>query len=202
MVKVREEQPLHFDGSINLELWLSQLNEYNPDVNLGRIREACDLSQQAEEKAVATNSVWREGVSSYKTGLEMANILSELRMDEDAIVAGIIYRAVRENQITLNHVRKNFGTTVADLVEGVLKMAVIGTIDLKPNQAVLGVRSDQIEQARRMIVALVDDVRVALIKLAERTCAIRNIAHSDANQKIRLARELSLIHISEPTRRS
>ncbi|MDG1204011.1 MAG: GTP diphosphokinase, partial [Pseudomonadales bacterium] len=100
MVKVREEQPLHFDGSINLELWLSQLNEYNPDVNLGRIREACDLSQQAEEKAVATNSVWREGVSSYKTGLEMANILSELRMDEDAIVAGIIYRAVRENQIT------------------------------------------------------------------------------------------------------
>ncbi|MDG1206513.1 MAG: bifunctional (p)ppGpp synthetase/guanosine-3',5'-bis(diphosphate) 3'-pyrophosphohydrolase, partial [Pseudomonadales bacterium] len=79
---------------------------------------------------------------------------------------------------------------VADLVEGVLKMAVIGTIDLKPNQAVLGVRSDQIEQARRMIVALVDDVRVALIKLAERTCAIRNIAHSDANQKIRLAREV------------
>lgn len=106
MVKVREEQPLHFDGSINLELWLSQLNEINPDVNLGRIREACDLSQQAEEKAVATNSVWREGVSSYKTGLDMANILSELRMDEDAIVAGIIYRAVRENQITLNHVRK------------------------------------------------------------------------------------------------
>ncbi|MFB0971002.1 MAG: HD domain-containing protein, partial [Pseudomonadales bacterium] len=190
MVKVREEQPLHFDGSINLELWLSQLNEINPDVNLGRIREACDLSQQAEEKAVATNSVWREGVSSYKTGLDMANILSELRMDEDAIVAGIIYRAVRENQITLNHVRKNFGPTVADLVEGVLKMAVIGTIDLKPNQAVLGVRSDQIEQARRMIVALVDDVRVALIKLAERTCAIRNIAHSSADQRIRLAREV------------
>lgn len=190
MVKVREEQPLHFDGSINLELWLSQLNEINPDVNLGRIREACDLSQQAEEKAVATNSVWREGVSSYKTGLDMANILSELRMDEDAIVAGIIYRAVRENQITINHVRKNFGPVVGDLVEGVLKMAVIGTVDLKPNQAVLGVRSDQIEQARRMIVALVDDVRVALIKLAERTCAIRNIAHSDAEQKIRLAREV------------
>ena len=53
MVKVRAEQPLHFDGSINLELWLRQLNEKNPEINLARIREVCDLSQQAEEKAIA-----------------------------------------------------------------------------------------------------------------------------------------------------
>ncbi|MBV1877249.1 MAG: bifunctional (p)ppGpp synthetase/guanosine-3',5'-bis(diphosphate) 3'-pyrophosphohydrolase [Pseudomonadales bacterium] len=190
MVKVRAEQPLHFDGSINLELWLRQLNEKNPEINLARIREVCDLSQQAEEKAIATNSVWSAGQSSFKTGLGMADILTELYVDEDGLVAALIYRAVRENQLTLNHVKKNFGKNVADLVQGVLRMAAISNIQFGSNKPVLGENVDQLEQARRMLVALVDDVRVALIKLAERTCAIRNIAKSSPEKRLKLAREI------------
>ena len=165
MVRVRQEQPLHFDGSIDLENWLCQLNERVPQLNLGGGRNACDLSQQAEEKAIATNSIWRVGQSSFKIGLDMADILTELHVDEDGIVAAIIYRAVRENQITLNHVRNNFGVEVADLVEGVLRMAAISDIQFNKTK-ILGKQSDQLEQAKRMLVALVDDVRVALLKLA------------------------------------
>jgi GTP pyrophosphokinase len=190
MVKVREEQPLRFDGSINLEMWLSQLGEKIPELNLSRIREVCDLSQQAEEKAVAANSGESDGLSSYRTSLDMANILTELHMDEDGLVASLIYRAVRENQITLNHVKKTFGDKVAGLVEGVLRMAAISNIQFESDQQVLGKPSDQLEQARRMLISLVDDVRVALIKLAERTCAIRNIAKSSPEKRIRLAREI------------
>jgi GTP pyrophosphokinase len=189
MVRVRQEQPLHFDGSIDLELWLVQLNERVPQLNLARVRSACDLSQQAEEKAIATNSIWREGQSSYKIGLDMADILTELHVDEDGIVAAIVYRAVRENQITLNHVRNMFGNEVADLVEGVLRMAAISDIQFK-HKSVLGKQSDQLEQAKRMLVALVDDVRVALLKLAERTCAIRSIAKSNRKRQLKLAREV------------
>lgn len=190
MVKVRAEQPLHFDGSIDLELWLSQLSERNPDINLARIREVCDLSQQAEARAYATVGHWTEGVSSFKIGLDIADILSELYIDEDGLVAGLIYRAVRENQITLNHVKKTFGENVATLVEGVLRMAAISQIEFGSNQPVLGEQTDQLEQARRMLVALVDDVRVALIKLAERTCAIRHISNSSSEKRIKLAREI------------
>ena len=190
MVKVRAEQPVTFDGSIDLELWLSQLSERCPDINLARIREVCDLSQQAESRTTAINGAWIEGVSSFKVGLDIADILTELYMDEDGLVAGIIYRAVRENQITLNHVKKTFGDNVAGLVEGVLRMAAISNIELVSDQQVLGESSDQLEQARRMLVALVDDVRVVLIKLAERTCAIRNIAHSSSENRIKLAREV------------
>lgn len=190
MVKVRAEQPLHFDGSIDLELWLSQLNERCPDINLARIRAVCDLSQQAEERAIATNGAWIDGVSSFKVGLDIADILTELYMDEDGLVAGLIYRAVRENQITLNHVKKTFGEDVANLVEGVLRMAAISNIELGSDQQILGEQSDQLEQARRMLVALVDDVRVVLIKLAERTCAIRNISHSSSGNRTKLAREV------------
>ena len=180
---------MHFDGSIDLEHWLCQLNERVPQLNLARVRNACDLSQQAEEKAIATNSIWREGHSSFKIGLDMADILTELHVDEDGIIAAIVYRAVRENQITLNHVRNNFGADVANLVEGVLRMAAISDIQFNKKN-ILGKQSDQLEQAKRMLVALVDDVRVALLKLAERTCAIRNITTSDRGRQEKLAREV------------
>jgi GTP pyrophosphokinase len=100
MVKVREVQALELDGSVNLELWLCKLNERDPTLSLARIREVCDLSQQAEAKAFASNSIWAPGHSSFAIGLDMADILTELHMDEDGIVAAIIYRAVRENWST------------------------------------------------------------------------------------------------------
>ncbi len=194
MVKLKEEQPQFVDGRVDLELWLCKLAEKNTTVNLSRVRQVCELSEQAEEKAITTNTVWEEGRSSYRMGLEMADILNGLRVDEDGIIAGIIYRAVRENQITLNHVRKQFGDGVGDLVEGVLKMAAISNIQFGNRKLILGEKTDQLEQARRMLVALVDDIRVALIKLAERTSAIRAVSTSKPEKRIRLAREVFEIY--------
>ncbi len=193
MVKVRQDQPLHDDGSVNLDVWLRQLQEINPNFDMGRLRGACDLAEKAEERAVVTNTAWPSGRSSFRTGLEMADILSELRMDEEGIVAAIIYRAVRENQITLNHVRKQFGKSVADLVEGVMRMAAISNVR-RSDAPVFGEQKDQLEQAKMLLIALVDDVRVALIKLAERTCAIRTIAKDQPAKRARLAREVMDIY--------
>ncbi len=194
MVKVKEEHPLSIDGTVDLETWLCKLGERSVGLNIAAIRKACELSEQAEEKAIATNSVWAAGHSSYRIGLEMAEIICELRVGEAGIIAAIIYRAVRENQITLNHVRKNFGEEVAGLVEGVLKMAAISNIQFGSRKPVLGEKNDQLEQARRMLVSLVDDVRVALIKLAERTCAIRAIAKGNAKKQVSLAHEVFEIY--------
>ncbi|MCH8257547.1 MAG: bifunctional (p)ppGpp synthetase/guanosine-3',5'-bis(diphosphate) 3'-pyrophosphohydrolase [Proteobacteria bacterium] len=194
MVKVREEQPLFIDGTIDLELWLSKLAESNPGINLARFRKVCELSEQAEGKAIQSNTLWSEGQSSYRMGLEMADILNGLRVDEDGLIAAIIYRAVRENQITLNHVRNQFGDEVESLVQGVLKMAAISNIQFGSRKPVLGEKTDQLEQARRMLLAMVDDIRVVLIKLAERTCAIRAVSKSSAEKRIRLAREVFEIY--------
>ncbi len=189
MVQVRAQQPTWLYGSVNLELWLRQLNERAPNLNLSRIREVCDLSQQAEAKAIESNAS-PSVHSSFVMGLEMADILTELHMDEDGIVAAIIYRAVRENQITVKHVRKQFGKEVAELVEGVLRMAAISNIKFGGVEPVLGQNKDRLEQARRLLVSLVDDVRVALIKIAERTCAIRNSAKMTPDRQQRLSREV------------
>ena len=194
MVKVRQEQPLLIDGSVNIEMWLCNIGDDRPEINLARLRDVCELSEQAEEKAIASDSIWAEGHSSFRTGLEMAEILNELRVDEDGLVAAIIYRAVRENQLTINHVRKQYGEAVAGLIEGALKMAAISDIQFGARKKVLGERMDQMEQARRMLVSLVDDVRVALLKLAERTCAIRNAAKTDNPRGLKLAREVVEIY--------
>lgn len=193
MVKVRE-QPLLVDGSVNIEMWLCKIGDQRPEINLSRLRDALELSAQAEERAIASNSIWREGHSSYEMGLEMAEILNELRVDEEGLVAAVIYRAVRENQLTLNHIRKQFGDEVAKLVEGTLKMAAISDIQFGARKKVLGERKDQLEQARRMLVSLVDDVRVALLKLAERTCAIRRGVKQTDPRTMRLAREVFEIY--------
>jgi len=194
MVKVRQEQPLLVDGSVNIEMWLCKIGDTRPEINLARLRDVCELSEQAEEKAIDASTIWAEGHSSFRTGLEMAEILNELRVDEDALVAAIIYRAVRENQLTINHVRKQYGDEVARLIEGALKMAAISDIQFGARKKVLGERSDQMEQARRMLVSLVDDVRVALLKLAERTCAIRNAAKTSSPKGLKLAREVVEIY--------
>lgn len=194
MVKVRQEQPLLVDGSVNIEMWLCKIGDARPEINLSRLREVCDLSEQAEGKAVATRGAWAEGHSSFRMGLAMAEILNELYVDEDGMVAAIIYRAVRENQLTLNHVKKQFGIDVARLVEGALKMAAISDIQFGTTKRLFGERQDQMEQARRMLLSLVDDVRVALLKLAERTCAIRGAVVSKNPGGLKLAREVFEIY--------
>lgn len=194
MVKVRKEQPLDLDGSVDLDRWINNLRSRNPQIDIERVRKVCDLSQLGEEKAIATKSVWAEGQSSFRIGLDMADILMELHADEDGIVAAIIYRAVRENQLTLNHVRMEFGDVVANLIDGVLRMASISHIHLKKPEPVLGQDQNQREQALRMIVSLVSDVRVALIKLAERTSIMRSKSRSATGRKLGLAHEILEIY--------
>ena len=190
MVKVRDEQPLHYDGSVNLDMWLDNLQQRTEIADVETFRKACSLSAKAEEEAIAANNIWAVGKSSYRTGLEMADILVELGLDEESLVAAIIYRAVREGKLSLECIHEELGQPIADLVQGVLKMAAISGIQFMTDRTVLGQSQDQLEQARKMLVSLVDDVRVALIKLAERTCAIRAIAHSDAEKRLKLAREV------------
>ena len=194
MVEATRNQRQITSGALNLEEWLTAFSSMRAGIDLERIKKACELSRQAEQKALATVGPWAEGRSSYLTGLEMADILLPMNVDEPSLVAAVIYRAVRENQITLNHVRNQFGAEVASLVEGVLKMAAISNIHIRHDEVVLGQTSDQIDQAKKMLIALVDDVRVALIKLAERTCAIRAASKADREKQLRLAHEMSEIY--------
>lgn len=189
MVQVRAHQPINTDGSINLDAWLDHVVSVDLIVDRQALKEACEFVRQAEQQDNAAKNLWAEGTSSFHTGLEIAEILADLKLDHDSLVAAVLYRGVREGKIPLPDVEQRFGATVARLIDGVLRMAAISA-SLSPRQSLVLGTQVQVENLRKMLVAMVDDVRVALIKLAERTCAIRAVKNADEEKRNRVAREV------------
>lgn len=197
MVKVREDHPVTADGSIDIHQWVERVINMASLEPTARepLRRACMISLTAEEDAIAAENIWAEGASSFRTGLEMAEILADLQLDVDTLVAAILYRAVRENKMPLSEAQSEFGDTVAKLIKGVLRMAAISTRRNDSEDEVFGKQSqEQAEKVRKMLVAMVDDVRVALIKLAERTCAIRAVKNTSDEKRRRVAREVADVY--------
>ncbi|MBB3231664.1 GTP diphosphokinase [Halomonas stenophila] len=187
MVKVREDQPLAEDGRVDIAQWVERLQE---DVKLpapDEMRTACELAQRLERESERPHKAWLKDGSSFRMGLEMADILGELRLDQPALEAAVLYRAVREGLIGLEEVGKRFGTEVAGLIDGVLQMAAISTSQT-PSQGLI--QHDQQDNLRKMLVNMIDDVRVALIKIAERTCALRQVRDAPREKCLQVAREV------------
>lgn len=192
MVKVRDDQPLLHDGSLDIDRWLETAQQSqdikDPDV----LREALLVAKQLSDEAILNRTYW--SIDSVQMGIEMAQILLDLRLDTESIVAAILYRAVREGRLSLTSVERKFGAVVAKLIEGVLRMAAISAIQNAGAEQVLGQREAQVDSLRKMLVAMIDDVRVALIKLAERTSAIRAVKDAPEDKRRRVAEEVFNIY--------
>src|SRR5690606_30183163 len=129
--------------------------------------------------------------NAFLTGMEMAEILAELGMDDDGLLAALLYRHVREQFLSLSQVESQFGSVVASLINSVLQMAIISRMRNDVTGEVFGHEAeDQAAKIRQMLVSIIDDVRVALIKLAERTCTIRNVKDFPESKRTRVAREI------------
>ena len=189
MVQVRSQHPLNADGSIDLQRWVAQMQEMDDSLDAQQLLQACEFARDAELRAHAAQNLWPDRNSSLQVGLETAQILVDLKLDEETLVAAILYRSVRENKATLAEVEEGFGATVAKLIDGVLRMAAISA-SLNPRESVVLNAQAQVENLRKMLVAMVDDVRVALVKLAERTCAIRAVKNAPVEKRNRVAREV------------
>lgn len=192
MVQVRKLQPVIAKGQLNIDGWVNQLQATLALENIEPVRKACELAQQLSLQPDVDND--KVLGNSFYGGLEIAEILAGLRLDSDSLVAGILCRAVREERISLSDVAAEFGDTVAKLIEGVQQMEAISAVQQPFNKPVFGSANLQVENVRKMLVAMVDDVRVALIKLAERTWAIRAVKNAPAELKQKMAREVSEIY--------
>ncbi len=179
--------------SFAFQSWFEQLHLPEATYDQRILRQATDLSAGAQQEAGELNYA-SELKSSFWMGLKMAEILVELKVDQDAIIAAILYRQVRKQRVSLDLVDDRFGSAVRDLIAGVQRMAVISEISDDPTRSVLGQGVSQAQAIRKMLVSVVDDVRIALIKLAERTVAIRN-ARDDRVRRYRIAREVFNIYV-------
>jgi GTP diphosphokinase / guanosine-3',5'-bis(diphosphate) 3'-diphosphatase len=112
--------------------------------------------------------------------LEVAQVLAELKMDSTAIAAGLLHDAVEDTDVTSEEIAKQFGEQVAHIVEGVTKLDKIKFANREDHQA---------ENIRKMLLAMVTDVRVVIIKLADRLHNMRTLEHLKPEKQQKIARE-------------
>jgi guanosine-3',5'-bis(diphosphate) 3'-pyrophosphohydrolase len=112
--------------------------------------------------------------------LGVAHVLAEMKMDAVAIAAGLLHDSVEDTSVTIVDIRKEFGEQVAHIVEGVTKISQIDFASREEQQA---------ENLRKMMLAMVDDIRVVLIKLADRLHNMRTLEHLPLERQQKIAKE-------------
>ena len=183
MVQVRQQSYFDATGGVDIQRWLGELPIVLEDTHRDLLAQACEMAREVRGNPAVDTRDWAEESDCLLTGLDMAQILVDLHVDPDCLAAAILYRAVREERVTLEQIERRFGDNVSQLLRGVLRMAAIGDLPLNLDRPVLGQAHGQKDNVRKMLIALVDDVRVALIKLAERTCALRAVKDDERRRR-------------------
>ena len=169
--------------TFDLDVWISALGETFPETQTEKIREAATMALIAHKhQKRASGEPYAQHVFA------VADILVELRLDYETIIAAILHDSVEDTVVTLEQIESGFGPAVATLVDGVTKMEVIDGI---PMQTSSKARHDWVnaESLRKMLLAMVEDVRVVLIKLADRLHNMRTLYHLPEDKQKRIARE-------------
>jgi guanosine-3',5'-bis(diphosphate) 3'-pyrophosphohydrolase len=154
---------------------LSTVHENRPVDDLEIIRKAwqfCLQQHQGQKRA--------SGEPYIIHPLEVGQVLAELKMDSTAIAAGLLHDAVEDTDVTSVEIAKRFGEQVAHIVEGVTKLDKIKFANREDHQA---------ENIRKMLLAMVTDIRVVIIKLADRLHNMRTLEHLKPEKQQKIARE-------------
>jgi GTP pyrophosphokinase len=163
------------DLEARFEYLLATVRANRPADDLDLIRSAWEFSIQKHEGQRRAS-----GEAYIGHPLEVAQVLAELKMDATAIAAGLLHDAVEDTDVTASDIAKRFGEQVAHIVEGVTKLDKIKFANREDHQA---------ENIRKMLLAMVTDLRVVIIKLADRLHNMRTLEHLNAEKQRRIARE-------------
>ncbi len=153
-----------------------RVRRYYPDL------EDWEMVERAYNYSVAAHSgQLRESGESYITHpLGVALILTELELDLVTIVAGLLHDVVEDTEVTLDQIQETFGEEVSSLVDGVTKLSRLDFTSKEEQQA---------ETLRKMFIAMAQDIRVVLIKLADRTHNLRTLRFLNTHKQKEIARE-------------
>src|SRR6187401_3554566 len=158
-----------------VEELLTSVESYNPDVDRDLIRRAFTTAEERHR-----GQLRRSGEDFIHHPWGVSRICAELRLDEQTIAAALLHDVVEDTETELDDVRAEFGNEIAQLVEGVTKLTRISFQSREQAEA---------ENYRKMIVAMAQDVRVILIKLADRLHNMRTIEYLGKQKQVQKARE-------------
>ncbi len=158
-----------------IENLVKQIQTYYPSADLDIINKAYTLAKRAH-----TGQYRKDGSPFMSHPLCVASILAELKLDLYTIVTGLLHDVVEDTSVSLDVIKEQFNDTVAFLVDGVSK---VSQINFKNTQ-----KKDS-ENMRKMIVAMACDVRVILVKIADRLHNMRTLVHLSPEKRLKVAQE-------------
>ena len=179
MVKLRQDEPRLADGSFDAAAWIERLCVNDRRIDRELLSRAFDFVERHRG----------DDDELLLVGVEFANLMAELRMDTASIVSGLVYRCVRSGRATLADVEQQLEAEVAHLVADVERVGTVSLLELTNTPLLEREARDQVDNVRRMLVAMIDDVRVAIIKLAERIIALRSVKSDQPFRQLRVAKE-------------
>ncbi|HUJ80010.1 MAG TPA: bifunctional (p)ppGpp synthetase/guanosine-3',5'-bis(diphosphate) 3'-pyrophosphohydrolase [Nitrospiria bacterium] len=159
---------------------LHRVTAYNPGADIQLLRKAYDVSFEAH-----AGQVRESGEPYVKHPLEVAQILTKLKLDVPSIAAGLLHDTVEDTDYTPAQIKEHFTDEIAKLVDGVTKISKIPFRSQEEKQA---------ENFRKMILFMADDIRVVLIKLADRLHNMRTLEHLPEARRLRVAQETQDIY--------
>ena len=160
---------------VRFEDLLEKARHSHPNTNLDLLRNAYAFSARAHKEQVR-----RSGEPYLSHPLEVASILAELKLDVVCVSVGLLHDVVEDTLTTVEKIREHFGEDVAHLVDGVTKISQIRFSSQRQRQA---------ENFRKLLLAMVDDIRVMLVKLADRLHNMRTLEHLPLRRGKSIAQE-------------
>ncbi len=160
---------------IRFEDLVEKVRSNNPEADIELLRRAYVFSA-FEHKGQVRHS----GEPYLVHPLEVADQLADMKLDVVAIAAGLLHDIVEDTQTPIERIKELFGADVAHVVEGVTKLGAISFSSSEERQA---------ENFRKMLLAMVDDIRVILVKLADRLHNMRTLHHLPEERRIKIAQE-------------
>ena len=154
---------------------MKRMQDNRPHDDLALVKKAYDYSLKHHDGQTRAS-----GEPYLVHPLEVALVLAEMKMDPVAVAAGLLHDSVEDTSVTIVDIRKEFGEQVAHIVEGVTKISKIDFATREEQQA---------ENLRKMMLAMVDDIRVVLIKLADRLHNMRTLEHLAPERQQKIAQE-------------
>ena len=155
---------------------IDKITEYHPDADLDIIDRAYIYSARVHDGQVRLS-----GEPYLSHPLEVAGILADMKLDVVSVAAGLLHDVVEDTHASIEEINEMFGKDVSHIVSGVTKLSVL------PFSS--GSQARQAESIRKMILAMADDIRVILIKLADRLHNMRTLKFHSPQKKVKIARE-------------
>ena len=160
---------------IRFENILEKVRAYQPDGDIDLLRRAYVFSAREHR-----GQLRKSGEPYLIHPLEVANILAEMQLDVVCVICGLLHDVVEDTLTTSETVEEYFGTEVAHIIDGLTKISKMNFSSVEERQA---------ENFRKMLMAMVDDIRIILIKLADRLHNMRTLQHLSEERRIRIANE-------------